>query len=366
MNWYKLAFFGEYILAARHLDYRDVYDIYQLEYKMQKLLREAEDISQYIEPDDLNVYYLKVKHKLQKIVDKLHSVLYDIFSAWIIYHLRYYGMDWLEDEERKDVWENIQDVNSMLQNATELSEKIAAINFAIHICHTTGMMVELGEYYDREGYSDSLNIPGYLSGANYIALKNTLGPKRTKEILDDFSGGEFIPEWEEEYVRREANKINWYKFALNNTSSGQAYWIDQNGKIIPVVEHIEYIMDNIDQFSPLSEKDIVEFLKNTRGNNSNLSNDLLGVLLKDFIVENTDWVRAHVQLGQNAHILINCRDLSSYSDLKRIEDFIFNINPPEYTNIVIEDLNNRTIEFIWRDFIQNSQGMSFVDFVKRL
>lgn len=146
--------------------------------------------------------------------------------------------------------------------------------------------------------------------------------------------------------------MNWYKFALKNKTSGQAYWIDEKGKIIPVEHHNRYIYDNIHNINIISDEDIYFMV-----------NEMDESKAKDYMVEKFNWIRAFRNVYFKMWISILCKNILDNSSLKRIEDFLFSIDPPHKMNIVIEDISGNRISFPWNYFINS--GMSFSEFIQK-
>jgi hypothetical protein len=149
--------------------------------------------------------------------------------------------------------------------------------------------------------------------------------------------------------------INWYKIALNSSSSGQAYWIDKNGQIIAVENHNRYIFDNANNI--FSQKDIDSIM--------DIFDDEDFNDMKDYMVENFNWIRAYSNYEYSVWTSVVCKNIFDNSTIRRIGDFLFSIDPPKYMSIVIEDLNENRVSFPWHYFTTNEDGMAFSEFVKK-
>jgi hypothetical protein len=209
---------------AYQINKQDVYDVYSLEYKLHSILNELNNTTGYISSDSLYVYYLKIYHKLESVANKLIKELYDIFDDWLDYHVYEYGEEWIEEISPKKVFENMdrytpsdgdllnpdhervqkykggEDIFTafqMLMDAKKeeesLQNKIKAINFALHVCHSTGLMIQFEEF----GYGGA-------------AAQNVI------EFFDRMSAGEDISQWNQEIRMRANSKFNWYKLAQKN------------------------------------------------------------------------------------------------------------------------------------------------------
>lgn len=212
---------------AYQVNKKDVYDIYRLEYKLQAILNDLNSTKGgYIYPDSLYVYYLKIYHKLENVANELVEELFDIFDDWLDYHIHEYGEDWILDISPEEVFKTMREfhtsdllnpdnervqqykggediftafqylMDAKREDAT-LEDKIKAINFALHVCHSTGLLVKFEEF----GYGGS-------------AAKGVI------EFFDRMSAGQDIPQWNNELRMRAdselPHKMNWYKVAQKN------------------------------------------------------------------------------------------------------------------------------------------------------
>jgi len=196
--------------ANTYIDKRDLYDVYRLEYKMSELLREAEFFSGYLSSDTVNIYYLRIKQELEKVVNKLINILTKVFDDWIRYHMKGQGEGWIESLNNEikgfSSGEAIFLAQKFLSEAQSLQDKIRAINYAIHVCHSTGLMVGLGEFENRNYYHWT---------SNKIPINDKMTERETIQYLNDLSQGKFLPEWEKELEMRADKKHNWYRRAQN-------------------------------------------------------------------------------------------------------------------------------------------------------
>jgi len=142
---------------------------------------------------------------------------------------------------------------------------------------------------------------------------------------------------------------NWYKLAINS----KTFWIDNKGDFLNCHSHFEYLTDYWRELGDSSDKNYMKLLYDACNNDK-------PDIIKDFAVNNFGWSRAYIQ---SQWISIVCRNLLEYNVVKNLERFLFYIDPPDYNDIVIGDMNGRKTEFKWRDFLMS--GISFGDFVEK-
>jgi len=226
-------------IASYQVNKKDLYDVYMLEYKVSEVLKKLRAFGGHA-PDSLNLYHLKLNDKLEEVVDRLLRRLHDIFDHWVDFHIRgrrsRYDELWLEEEaDIENVFDrfiydpeldedgyflqskedllggtSIIEATNMLKNAITsqgyqaLKEKIKAINYAIHVCHTSGLMLA---YPGEDGYGEH--------------------PMEILRFLDDLTGGKFISQWDREIEKMANQKNNWYKLAqqLELFEYGDDIWL---------------------------------------------------------------------------------------------------------------------------------------------
>jgi hypothetical protein len=211
---------------------RKVEKIYELEYKMSQLERQRPF------SDRQYFYYSKWKEEASKLANDLIRDLYGVLSIWVDVH---------EQQDEYQVYHLAKEAKDKLAWAKKpqasLKDKILAINYALHVKHFNGKMFVLGE---EEMGLDGFMLPNQTEVINqYQIPETTMSQEETNEYLSDLSEGVFISNWDKALSQLRANKMDWYKMALQKEAIPYIHEVKPNiydiGKNIKSLDHIDEV-----------------------------------------------------------------------------------------------------------------------------
>jgi len=193
------------------IDKNQVYKLYELEYKISQLQNKNQ-------LSDRQYFYLNLwRSQAESLAKEVLGYLDDVLDHWYMTHE--HPEEWVFPEHDffiiNEINKRLTEVEIALNQIAQakkpeakLEDKILAINFALHVAHSTGNMFVLGPFnYGMPGFmlSDKVEVP---------PKEEVLSPKETDIYLQDLSQGAFLPEWDQELRSLRAQNQNWYKIAL--------------------------------------------------------------------------------------------------------------------------------------------------------
>jgi len=206
--------------SKRNLDSRswgvikkeDIIRFYALEYKLATIGEQGD----YLE-DSAFIYYQRLYHEALSLCKDIIPKFLNIVEAWILHHSEAKPYEetgeYLSSQHNqlRMAWGYLRNA---LSSSASLSDKFKAINITLHIIHYNGQsLIALDDF---EFISDIIDENSSEEVFQRYDDINEMSPQISHQewqLLQDLSGGKYIPEWEREMQLRANRKINWYKFA---------------------------------------------------------------------------------------------------------------------------------------------------------